>query len=459
MSEFDFDFFQAPLSQVSEPQPKTVTEISNDIKRFVEGNFNHVLIKGEIFGAKRADSGHWYLSLKDENAVLAAVCWRGTASALKIKIEDGIEVIATGKITTFSGKSSYQLVIEHLEPAGQGALLKLLEERKQQFIKEGLFDAAHKKNIPFLPQTIGVVSSATGAVIRDIIHRIRDRFPSHILLWPTPVQGDGAAEKIAAAIRGFNALSAEGSIPKPDVLIVARGGGSLEDLWAFNEEIVIRAVYDSVIPVISAVGHETDTMLIDYVSDKRAPTPTGAAEFAVPVKDELVSGVNILDNRMRNAIRRTLSEYKNLIDGLGRGIPNLRQIVNECAQKLDYRLERLLLAMKNLLIAKTNILALTELKPIYIKNQIEKYQERLSSLSHRLEGVSIESVLRRGFAWVKSSDKQTVYTAEEAKKQPDITICFIDGELHATPTFSAKKQPRSKNAKKDTPPQGSLFDF
>ena len=277
------------------PQPKTVTELSNEIKRFVEGNFGRVLVRGEIFGDKRADSGHWYLSLKDENSVLSAVCWRGVASGLKVKIEDGLEVIASGKITTFSGKSSYQLVIESLEPAGQGALLKLLEERKQQFIKEGLFDTAHKKPIPFLPRTIGVVSSASGAVIRDIIHRIRDRFPSHIVLWPTPVQGEGAAEKVAAAIRGFNALDGNDSVRRPDVIIVARGGGSLEDLWPFNEEVVIRAVYDSEIPLISAVGHETDTMLIDYAADKRAPTPTGAAEFAVPVKDELVSGLNILD--------------------------------------------------------------------------------------------------------------------------------------------------------------------
>ena len=258
MMDLSFDFEEkTPEKETTETQPqaKTVTELSNEIKRYVEGNFNHVLVRGEIFGAKRADSGHWYLSLKDENAVLSAVCWRGVASSLKVKIEDGLEVIATGKITTFSGKSSYQLVIESLEPAGQGALLKLLEERKQQFIKEGLFDVAHKKPIPFLPETIGVVSSASGAVIRDIIHRIRDRFPSYILLWPTPVQGEGAAEKVAAAIKGFNALPRGGEIKRPDVIIVARGGGSLEDLWPFNEEIVIRAVYDSDIPIISAVGH------------------------------------------------------------------------------------------------------------------------------------------------------------------------------------------------------------
>ncbi len=462
MMSLNFDFEEdASLSVIkpAEPQPKTITEISNEIKRFVEGNFNHVLIRGEIFGSKRADSGHWYLSLKDENAVLAAVCWRGVASGLKVKIEDGLEVIATGKITTFSGKSSYQLVIESLEPAGQGALLKLLEERKQQFIKEGLFDAAHKKPIPFLPETIGVVSSASGAVIRDIIHRIRDRFPSHIILWPTPVQGEGAAEKVAAAIRGFNALTKESQVKRPDVLIVARGGGSLEDLWPFNEEVVIRAVYDSEIPLISAVGHETDTMLIDYVSDKRAPTPTGAAEFAVPVKDELVSCLNILDNRMRSSIRRCLDEYKTRIEGLSRGIPNLQQILNENAQKLDYRLERLQIAMKNVLTQKKNTLALAEVKPVYINTQIERYQERLQSLSARLEGVSVESVLKRGFAWVKGEQNQTVYNVSEAQKQTSLTIRFADGELNTSLSNTPQQTARPKKAKKEEKPQATLFDF
>lgn len=462
MMSMSFDF-EAPVVLTSSeapatPEPKTITEISNEIKRFVEGNFNHVLIRGEIFGAKRADSGHWYLSLKDENAVLSAVCWRGVASGLQIKIEDGLEVIATGKITTFAGKSSYQLVIESLEPAGQGALLKLLEERKQQFIKEGLFDASHKQKIPFLPETIGVVSSASGAVIRDIIHRIRDRFPSHIVLWPTPVQGEGAAEKISAAIRGFNKLTKDSSVKRPDVIIVARGGGSLEDLWPFNEEVVIRAVYDSAIPIISAVGHETDTMLIDYVSDKRAPTPTGAAEFAVPVKNELQTGLNILDNRMRNAIRRSLDEYKIKIEGLGRGIPNLRQLLNENAQKLDYRLERLSIAIKNLLLQKKNQLAMSEVKPIYVNNMIKNYQERLQGISCRLESVSVESVLKRGFAWIKGDNNQTIYNLSEAEKQNNLTIRFADGELKTGENAKSKASPAKKSTK-SSPPQGSLFDF
>ena len=242
------DFMQRPATpkvsaQSAQPfQEKefTVSELSFEIKRFVETAFGKVRVRGEIFGAKRADSGHYYLSLKDENAVLSAVCWKGVAAQLSIKPEDGLEVIATGKITTFAGKSSYQLVIEQMEVAGTGALLKLLEERKKQYAAEGLFDAAHKQKIPYLPETIGVVTSASGAVIRDIIHRISDRFPRRIILWPTPVQGEGAADKIAAAIRGFNAMSTTGAVPKPDVLIVARGGGSLEDLWPFNEDAVIR---------------------------------------------------------------------------------------------------------------------------------------------------------------------------------------------------------------------------
>ena len=469
MMDTYFNFDEPEIKKQSEsktPEPKTVSELSNDIKRFVEGHFNKVYVKGEIFGAKRADSGHWYLSLKDEGAVLSAVCWRGVASNLKVKIEDGLEVIVTGKITTFSGKSSYQIVIESMEPAGQGALLKLLEERKQQYIKEGLFEASHKKPIPYLPETIGVVSSASGAVIRDIIHRIRDRFPSHVILWPTPVQGEGAAEKIAAAIRGFNAMSSNGKIKRPDVLIVARGGGSLEDLWPFNEDVVIRAVYDSEIPLISAVGHETDTMLIDYVSDKRAPTPTGAAEFAVPVKNELQSSMNILDNRMRNTIRRYLEEYKNRIEGLGRGIPNLRQILNENIQKMDYRIERLQIAMKNVIMQKTNALTLADLKPIYINNLVKLYSERVQNLAIRLEGVSVESVLKRGFAWVKGDSGNTIYNTKEAVTQKHLSITFMDGKIETalqgsespiSPSVPEKKSKPKNKPKTDT--QASLFDF
>ena len=442
-----FDLAPSPTPKKEEKE-FSVSEISFEIKRCVENTFNHIRVKGEIFGGKRADSGHWYLSLKDENAVLSAVIWKGVASRLTFKPEDGLEVIATGKITTFAGKSSYQLVIEQMEIAGTGALLKLLEERKQKFAAEGLFDQAHKKQIPFLPDVIGVVTSASGAVIRDIIHRVRDRFPSRIIVWPTPVQGEGAAEKIAAAIKGFNKLAKGGTIPRPDVLIVARGGGSLEDLWPFNEEVVIRAVYDSEIPLISAVGHETDTMLIDYVSDLRAPTPTGAAEFAVPVKAEISATLQTAQSRLANGINRYFEERRSRLEGLSRGIPNLEQILAESRQKLDDRIERLHLAFKNMLAGKQNQIAQTSLRPYHILNIFEKKQENLKNLAFRLDSVSIDSVLSRGFAWVRDNRRQTVYSVAQAQKSPSLEIRFIDGSIKT-------KTERKKNETL----QGDLFDL
>lgn len=412
---------------MEEQKEYSVSEISFAIKRCVESTFSAVRVKGEIFGAKRADSGHWYLSLKDANAVLAAVCWKGVATNLPVKIEDGLEVVATGKITTFAGKSNYQLVIEKLEVAGTGALLKLLEERKQQFFKEGLFDADHKKPIPFLPKVIGVVTSPSGAVIRDIIHRVRDRFPSHIVVWPAAVQGEGAASQIASAIIGFNALKEGGKIPKPDVLIVARGGGSLEDLWAFNEEVVIRAVYESDIPVISAVGHETDTMLIDYVSDLRAPTPTGAAEFAVPVKTELEAQIKMLDARRITAFARYMRILKERIEGLKRGIPNLSQILADFRQRFDERVERLKSNMKMMLDLKKKDVLGIGLKPYYIQNLIEKKKVQVEHLQARLESVSIEQVLKRGFAWVTDRHFKTIYDATKAKRAGELNVRFVDG--------------------------------
>lgn len=424
----------------------SVTEISAAIKKMVETTFSQVRVKGEIFGCKRADSGHYYLSLKDENAILSAVCWKGVAMSLAVKPEDGLEVVATGRITTFAGKSSYQLVIEKLEVAGTGALLKLLEERKQKFAAEGLFDPAHKKPLPFLPTIIGVVTSPTGAVIRDIIHRVTDRFPCRIIVWPTLVQGEGAAEQIAAAVEGFNRLSSNGQIPRPDVLIVARGGGSLEDLWCFNEEIVVRSVYNSDIPIVSAVGHETDTMLIDYVADVRAPTPTGAAEFVVPVRSELASKLMLHASRMINSIHRLYTENKNLLDGLARGIPNLEQILSDNVQKLDDRVERLNLAFNNYLTTKNNQLSLNEIKPIYIKNILEKQTDYIDNLNLRLNSVSIESVLKRGFSWVKNEQGKTIYNVNDARHSHRLDIRFVDGVVKTRPV-----------GKKDEL-QGDLFD-
>ena len=443
-----FDNYSS-LNTSTLPKEYSVSEISFEIKKCVENNFNKIRVKGEIFGGKRADSGHWYLSLKDENALLSAVIWKGVASRLPFKPEDGLEVIATGKITTFAGKSSYQMIIDSLEISGTGALLKLLEERKQKFAQEGLFNPEHKKKIPFLPDTIGVITSPTGAVIRDIIHRVTDRFPSHILLWPSLVQGDGAAEQIAKAIKGFNQLPKTGKIKRPDVLIVARGGGSLEDLWAFNEEVVIRAVYESEIPIISAVGHETDTMLIDYVADVRAPTPTGAAEFAVPVKNELMSRIATIQSRMYSSIGHYFNERKNILQGLSRGIPNLQQILNESSQKLDDRIERLHVAFSNFVTNKKHMINIINLKPYHIENILNKQQNTLENLSTRLQSVSIESVLQRGFAWVKNNQHQTIYTIKQAKQSSIINIQFVDGIL--TTNLTGKKN--EKNL------QGDLFDM
>src|SRR5580658_2533674 len=285
----------------------TVSELSAALKRRIEESFSYVRVRGEISGFKRHSSGHCYLALKDAEAVLDAVCWRGTALRLQVKPEDGMEVVCTGRLTTFPGRSKYQLVIESMELAGIGALLKILEERRKRLAAEGLFAAERKKKLPFLPRVIGVITSPSAAVIRDILHRLGDRFPRHVLLWPVAVQGEGAAEQVVAAIEGFNRLTPGGRVPRPDLLIVARGGGSLEDLMAFNEESVVRAAAASLIPLISAVGHETDTTLIDFASDMRAPTPSAAAELAVPVLTDLNSQLADFARRARNCFDKGLS--------------------------------------------------------------------------------------------------------------------------------------------------------
>ncbi len=319
----------------------SVSELSQALKRTVEDAYSYVRVRGEVSGFKRAASGHLYMSLKDESANLDAVCWRGVAGRLSIKPEDGLEVIASGKLTTYPGRSKYQIVIDSLELAGEGALLKMLEDRRKALAAEGLFDEARKQPIPFLPETVGVVTSPTGAVIRDILHRLDDRFPRHVLLAPVLVQGEGAAAQIAAAIEGFNGLDADGAVPRPDVLIVARGGGSLEDLWAFNEEIVVRAAAASRIPLISAVGHETDTTLIDFASDRRAPTPTAAAEMAVPVRAELVATVMDAARRMVGGMSRLLEARRLRIEGLARGLPDITSLLGVQMQRLDVAAERL----------------------------------------------------------------------------------------------------------------------
>ena len=319
----------------------SVGELSNAIRKTLETRFDHVRVRGEITEFMAARSGHLYMCLKDEAAKVKAVMWTGTTSRLTFRPEDGLEVVVTGKLTTYGPRSEYQLVIESMEPAGAGALMALLEERRRKLAAEGLFDASRKRPIPYLPAVIGVVTSPTGAVIRDILHRLADRFPRHVLLWPVLVQGPEAAGQVAAAINGFNALLPGGKVPRPDVLIVARGGGSLEDLWAFNEEIVVRAAAASQIPLISAVGHETDTTLIDHASDRRAPTPTAAAEMAVPVREDLLDRIAGLERRHRQGSRRLMDERRTALTAAARALPDLNALLGLRQQRFDELAERL----------------------------------------------------------------------------------------------------------------------
>jgi exodeoxyribonuclease VII large subunit len=314
----------------------TVSELSAALKRTVEDAYGNVRVRGEISGFRGAhSSGHCYFALKDESARIEAVIWRTTHARMRFRPQEGLEVIATGKLTTYPGSSKYQIVIEALEPAGVGALMALMEERKKKLAAEGLFDEARKQLLPWLPRVIGVVTSPTGAVIRDILHRLSDRFPRRVLVWPVKVQGDGSAEQIAAAIRGFNALPERGPIPRPDLLIVARGGGSLEDLWSFNEEIVVRAAADSMIPLISAVGHETDITLIDFAADKRAPTPTAAAEMAVPVRAELFVEVSSYARRMMLCWQRGHDGRRSELRAAVRALPAAGELLSIPRQRLD----------------------------------------------------------------------------------------------------------------------------
>ncbi|MGR3641338.1 exodeoxyribonuclease VII large subunit, partial [Alterinioella nitratireducens] len=319
----------------------SVSEISGAVKKTVEGAFSRVRVRGEVGRLSRPRSGHIYLDLKDDRAVLAGVIWKGVAGRMATQPEEGMEVVATGRLTTFPGQSKYQMVIEEIRPAGVGALMAMLEKRRQALAAEGLFDEARKRPLPRLPEVIGVVTSPSGAVIRDILHRLRDRFPRKVLIWPVAVQGAKCAPEVAAAIRGFNALEAGGRIPRPDLIIVARGGGSLEDLWGFNEEVVVRAAAESAIPLISAVGHETDTTLIDHAADRRAPTPTAAAEMAVPVRLELLAWLETAGGRMSRAITQGVAARRQRLGDLSRGLPRLESVLDGPRQRLDGWADRL----------------------------------------------------------------------------------------------------------------------
>ncbi|HBU14450.1 MAG TPA: exodeoxyribonuclease VII large subunit [Gemmobacter sp.] len=338
------DLFEdpAPQNPPSGNQPEyTVSELSGAVKRVIEGEFGLVRVRGEIGRVSRPASGHMYFDLKDDRSVIAAISWKGQVAKMQVRPEEGMEVVATGRMTTFPGQSKYQLIVEDVAPAGAGALMAMLEKRRAALQAEGLFDPARKQPIPYLPQVIGVVTSPSGAVIRDILHRLRDRFPRHVLIWPVAVQGQDCAAQVAAAIRGFNALEPGGAIPRPDLLIVARGGGSLEDLWGFNEEIVVRAAAASRIPLISAVGHETDTTLIDFAADRRAPTPTAAAEMAVPVRLELLAQVDGMGARIGQATVRGLGLRGQRLRDLARALPRPETLTGTAAQRLDAATQRL----------------------------------------------------------------------------------------------------------------------
>ncbi len=457
----------------------SVSEIAGAIKAAVEGAFPLVRVRGEISGFKRAASGHVYFTLKDEDAVLSAVAWRGAAGRLGLAPEDGMDVIATGRVTTYPGRSQYQLVVERLELAGQGALLKLLEERKKKLAAEGLFAAERKKKIPYLPEVIGVVTSPTGAVIRDILHRLEERFPRRVLLWPVRVQGEGAAEEVAAAIEGFNRLPTDGPVPRPDVLIVARGGGSIEDLWAFNEEIVVRAAAASAIPLISAVGHETDTTLIDYAASLRAPTPTAAAEMAVPVRAELIQRVGENANRLVAAVERLAAERTTRLGDLARVLSRLPALVDERAQRLDEWSERLAHGLRVGLerqTARFRELAARLASPIErvaraegalaaearalaaaLKAVFVHANARLAQASALLESVSYRSVLGRGYAVVRRDGGPAVAAAGAIRKGDRLSLEFHDGRADAVATSGGAPQPETPSSPPNGGRQGKLL--
>ena len=364
----------------------SVSEISGAVKKAIEGGFSHVRVRGEVGRVSRPASGHIYMDLKDERSVLAGVIWKGRAAALTTRPEEGMEVIATGKLTTFPGQSKYQMVIESVVPAGAGALMAMLEKRKAQLASEGLFAPERKKELPYLPEVIGVVTSPSGAVIRDILHRLRDRFPRKVLIWPVAVQGQRCAPEVANAIRGFNAMTAGGALPRPDLIIVARGGGSLEDLWGFNEEIVARAAASSDIPLISAVGHETDTTLIDFVSDMRAPTPTAAAEMAVPVRMELMAWVDQQGARLSQSLSNGLTQRVQRLRDLSRGLPSKDSLLDGPRQRFDTVADRLPIALRRAIATKQLTLsdASGPLRPSILRARVTRAKDKLDNASRGL---------------------------------------------------------------------------
>jgi exodeoxyribonuclease VII large subunit len=432
----------------------SVSEISMALKRHVERTFERVRVRGEISGCKRASSGHVYFGLKDADAIIDSVCWRASAQRLTVALEDGLEVVATGRLTTYPSRSRYQIVIDWIELAGEGALLKLLEDRRRKLAEEGLFDTAAKRAIPFLPEVIGVITSPTGAVLRDILHRLGDRFPRRVLVWPVLVQGPEAADQIARAIGGFNLLARAGDVPRPDLLIVARGGGSLEDLWAFNEEAVVRATASSEIPVIAAIGHETDTTLIDYAADKRAPTPSAAAEMAVPVRMELHAAILGFASRLLASFQRLAGERRFRLGAAVRNLPQPGRLLDHGRQRLDEWGDRLRAALRVFIGFRRHRLAGGAAAVTSPQPRIAHERARLSACARALDRAVVQSlrngearldrqravlsstsyrrVLERGFAIVLDGDGHAVTSARSLRRGAAVTLRLKDGDRDAT---------------------------
>ena len=460
----------------------TVSELSSALKRTVEDAYGHVRVRGEISGFRGPhSSGHCYFALKDDAAKIEAVIWKGVHGRMKFKPQEGLEVIATGKLTTYPGSSKYQIVIEAIEPAGVGALMALMEERKKKLAAEGLFDESRKQLLPWLPEVIGVITSPTGAVIRDILHRLEDRFPRRVLVWPVRVQGEGSAEQIAAAIHGFNALKEGGKIPRPDLLIVARGGGSLEDLWSFNEEIVVRAAAESMIPLISAVGHETDVTLIDFAADKRAPTPTAAAEMAVPVRAELAIEISSLARRGFACWQRCQESRRTELRSAARALPKAQDLLSIPRQRLDRvgaQLPRALRANTHIYDRRLSAIG-GRLTVTALRAQIDRGKERVARLatgarrctdlhiqqrdirlkyvSQLLNALSYKGVLDRGFALVRDEQGHPLHAAAEVGPGTPISIEFADGRVSATTSGDSAMPVAVKP--KSGPPHKRTTDF
>ncbi len=458
----------------------SVSELSAALRRTVEDSFPFVRVRGEVSNLKVHSSGHIYFDLKDEQATINAVIWRMTARGLRVKPERGAEVVCTGRITTYAASSRYQLIVEQVELAGLGALMALLETRRKKLAQEGLFDARHKKKVPFLPEVIGVITSPTGAVIRDILHRLNARFPRRVLLWPVAVQGERAAADVVAAIRGFNGLPERGAVPRPDLLIVARGGGSLEDLMPFNEESVVRAVFESAIPLISAVGHETDTTLIDFAADVRAPTPTAAAEMAVPIRTDLLAQTMDLERRALRAFSRGVEGRRRALTQIARILPRAEQLFSVPRQRLDQAAEKLVRGLGTNLHAHNNRFteAKARLSDTAIRRQVSLCAERAKGLVLRLDraqkarlvvmrrglaavlrlldGVSYRAVLERGFALVRGEDGSVKRRAAAVSAGERLSIRFADGVTDALAQTGRHAKPKPP-PKRDVGGQGDLF--